>query len=295
MGGRGDWEYRTTFAPEAGVLAQEKVLLVCDGLDTLADVTLNGQLLGSTDNMFRRYEWEVKDALREGENELFIRFASPVRFITAANAERPLRGVSQAIDGGPHLRKAPCHFGWDWGPQLPPIGVWKDIRLEGRSGARFDDVHLRQAHDEGSVAVSATVAVERWSDAPVTAILRLTAPDGSGAQEIVEPVHGGFATLALAVDNPQLWWPNGYGAQPLYTVEVYLEQDGRARRRHARFQLGSAHHRTAPGAGPVGQVLHLCRQRRADLCQGRQLDSGRLLPDAARRRRPRRLAGATDP
>jgi len=232
-----DWEYRYVFAPASDVLAQEKVFLVCDGLDTLADVTLNGQLLGSTDNMFRRYEWDVKDALREGDNELFIRFASPVRFITAANAERPLRGVSQAIDGGPHLRKAPCHFGWDWGPQLPPIGVWKDIRLEGRSGARFDDVHLRQAHDKGSVAVSATVAVERWSDAPVTAILRLTAPDGSGAQEIVEPVHGGFATLALAVDNPQLWWPNGYGAQPLYTVEVYLEQDG-ARVDERHFQLG---------------------------------------------------------
>ena len=232
-----DWEYRTTFAPAADVLAQEKLFLVCDGLDTLADVTLNGQLLGSTDNMFRRYEWEVKEALHDGENELAIRFASPVRFITAANAERPLRGVSQAIDGGPHLRKAPCHFGWDWGPQLPPIGVWKEIQLEGRGGARFEDVHLRQAHDQGSVAVSATVAVERWDDAPLTAILRLTAPGGSGAQEIVEPVHGGFATLAMAVDNPQLWWPNGYGAQPLYTVEVYLEQAGeRVDKRH--FQLG---------------------------------------------------------
>ncbi|MFO7632645.1 MAG: glycoside hydrolase family 2 protein [Caldilinea sp.] len=232
-----DWEYRCVFPASADALAEEKVFLVCDGLDTLAEVSLNGQLLGRTNNMYRRYEWDIKHLLGEGDNELRIQFHSPVRFITAENAKRPLRGVTQAIDGGPHLRKAPSQFGWDWGPQLPPIGVWKDIRLEGRGGARFEDVHLRQKHDKGSVAVSATVAVERWNDAPVTAILRLTAPGGNSAQEVVESVKGGHATLALAVDTPQLWWPNGYGAQPLYAVEVYLEQDGvRIDARH--FQLG---------------------------------------------------------
>jgi beta-mannosidase len=232
-----DWEHRYTFTPDAAVLGAEKVFLVCDGLDTLAEVTLNGELLGRTDNMFRRYEWEIKQLLREEENELLISFASPVRFITAANAARPLRGVTQAIDGGPHLRKAPSQFGWDWGPQLPPIGVWKEIRLEGRSGARLADVHLRQKHDQGSVAISATVAVERWSDAPLTAIVRLVAPDRKHVQEVVEPVDGKHATIALAVDDPQLWWPNGYGAQPLYAVEVLLEQAGE-RVDAQRFQLG---------------------------------------------------------
>ncbi|MFZ1770847.1 MAG: glycoside hydrolase family 2 protein [Caldilinea sp.] len=232
-----DWDYRYTFAVDADLLAEEKLFLVCDGLDTLADVALNGQMLGSTNNMYRRYEWEVKDRLRDGENEMLVHFHSPVRFISEANAQRPLRGVTQAIDGGPHIRKAPSQFGWDWGPQLPPIGVWKEIRLEGRSGARFADVHLRQKHGQGSVAVSATVAVKHWSDTPAIVILRLTAPDGSGAQEMVEPVKGGHVTLALAVDNPQIWWPNGYGAQPLYSVEVLLEQAGvRVDTRH--FQLG---------------------------------------------------------
>jgi len=232
-----DWEYRHTFAVSAELLAEAKVFLVCDGLDTLAEVALNGQVLGQTNNMYRRYEWEVKPLLVAGDNVLDIHFASPVQFITAENANRPLRSVTQAIDGGPHLRKAPSQFGWDWGPQLPPIGVWKDVRLEGRSGARFGDVHLRQKHDKGSVAVSATVTVESWGDAPLTAILRLTAPDGSGAQEVVEPMKGSHATLALAVDNPQLWWPNGYGSQPLYTVEVFLEE-GFARVDAQRFQLG---------------------------------------------------------
>ncbi|MFN3335200.1 MAG: glycoside hydrolase family 2 protein, partial [Caldilinea sp.] len=232
-----DWEYRYQFTANADVLTEEKVFLVCDGLDTLAEVMINGQLVGAANNMFRRYTWDVRHLLSEGNNELMIKFRSPVRFITTENAKRPLRGVTQAIAGGPHLRKAPCQFGWDWGPQLPPIGVWKDIRLEGRSGARLEDVHLRQKHSERSVAVSATVAVERWNDAPVTAILRLTAPDHSSVQEVIEPVHSKYATLVMAVDNPQLWWPNDYGSQPLYGVEVLLEQNG-VRVDAQYFQLG---------------------------------------------------------
>ena len=92
------------------------------------------------------------EQLEEGENELRIVYRSPVQYIAARQEMRPLPGVSQAIPGGPYMRKAPCQFGWDWGPQLPPIGVWKDIRLEGRSAARWDDVHLRQYHKEGKGA-----------------------------------------------------------------------------------------------------------------------------------------------
>ena len=145
------------FDVEAALLDEEQVFLVCDGLDTLATVVLNGQRLASTDNMFRQYRWEVKSLLRSAGNELLIAFASPVRFCREQEAIRPLIGVVAAIPGSPHLRKAPCQFGWDWGPMLPPIGIWKDIRLEGRSTARLDDVHLRQSHAAGKVTISATV------------------------------------------------------------------------------------------------------------------------------------------
>ena len=216
-----DWVYRRTFAANAALLSEQRVSLVCDGLDTLAEVALNGVRLGETDNMFRQYAWDVKSLLREGENELVIVFSSPVQYITAKQAERPLRGVSQAIDGGPYLRKAPCQFGWDWGPQLPPIGVWKDIRLEGRSTARMADVHLRQQHDNGAVTVTATVAVERWNETPLAAHVRITAPDGT-VQHAQVAIAGDAETLAVQVKNPQLWWPNGYGEQPLYSVDVRL-------------------------------------------------------------------------
>ena len=108
--------------------------------------------------MFRQYRWDVRPLLRATDaNELRITFASPVRYASEKQKARALPGVSQAIPGGPYLRKAPCQFGWDWGPQLPPVGIWKDLRLEGYTGARLEQVHLRQAHAGGQVTVEALV------------------------------------------------------------------------------------------------------------------------------------------
>lgn len=231
-----DWEYRVRFAVDPGVLDQSRVRLVCDGLDTLATVSLNGRPLGRTDNMFRQYAWEVKPLLRAGDNELVIAFASPVKYATEKQAERPLPGVSQAIPGGPHLRKAPCQFGWDWGPQLPPIGIWKDIRLEGATHGHLTDVHLRQRHDAGGVIVSAAVAVEQWTEAALTARFHIIAPDG--AEWTAEAaVSAGRAALSLSIPDPQLWWPNGYGEQPLYQAVVSLRQ-GDTELDYRSYQLG---------------------------------------------------------
>ena len=160
----------TSFSCSNELLSEEKVFLVCDGLDTLATLTLNGTELGHTDNMFRQYQWEIKSILKaNAANELTITFGSPVKFITEKQAIRPLPGVPQAIHGSPHIRKAPCQFGWDWGPQLPPIGIWKDIRLEGYSKARFSDIHLRQEHAKEQVTVEVRVCIQQWDETPLIA------------------------------------------------------------------------------------------------------------------------------
>ena len=218
-----DWVYRTGFACPQELLSEEKVFLVCDGLDTLATVVLNGHELGTTNNMFRRYQWEIKSLLnKKGANDLTISFASAVKFTAKQQARRPLPGVSQAIIGGPHLRKAPCQFGWDWGPQLPPVGIWKDIRLEGTSGARLAEVHLRQEHSGGQVALKAGISVERWDDSPLAVLVHITAPGGEIVEkEAVLPARG-QVLVKVPISRPELWWPNGYGQQPLYQVEVSL-------------------------------------------------------------------------
>ena len=218
-----DWIYRFSFSCSPEFLAEEKILLVCEGLDTLATVVLNGHELGHTDNMFRRYEWEVKSLLdAKGANELTITFYSPVKFAAEKQAIRPLPGVPQAIPGGPHLRKAPCQFGWDWGPQLPPIGIWKDIRLEGYSEARLAEVHLRQDHASGHVTVEAQVAVQRWGEAPLAVVVRITTPDGEILKKEAAVSTLGVVIVQVPILKPERWWPNDYGGQPLYQVEVSL-------------------------------------------------------------------------
>jgi beta-mannosidase len=219
-----DWEYRRSFTVDSSLLAKPNVNLVCDGLDTLADVYLNGAYLGHANNMFRCWEWEVKALLNQGENEIRIIFGSPLRFIAGKQAQLPLPGGGD-IPGGPHLRKAPCHFGWDWGPKLPPIGIWKDIRLEGFS-TRLENIHLRQTFDGDLATISADINGEGRAPEESKAVISVTSPSGEKflAEESLLSLDGDdyFANLSVEIPDPQLWWPNGYGAQPLYNVEITL-------------------------------------------------------------------------
>ncbi|MCJ7534803.1 MAG: glycoside hydrolase family 2 protein [Anaerolineales bacterium] len=218
-----DWVYRTSFTCTNEMLSEEKIFLVCDGLDTLATVILNGHELGHTSNMFRQYQWEVKPLLiSKGINDLAITFASPVKYAAEMQAIRYLPGVSQAIPGGPHLRKAPCQFGWDWGPQLPPIGIWKDIRLEGYSEARLSDIHVRQEHNDGKVDVTVQVNVQDCSDLPLAVVVRITAPDGEILEKKAAITSQYEINVKVQIPKPELWWPNGYGSQPIYQVKVSL-------------------------------------------------------------------------
>ena len=231
-----DWQYRCTFTVAADLLAQPRIFLVCDGLDTLAELSLNGQVLGQTENMFRQYRWDVTALLHAGDNELSILFRSPLEYVAPRQAERPMTGVSHAIPGGPYLRKAPCQFGWDWGPKLPPIGIWQAIRLEGRSVARFDDVRLMQQHQDGAVVLEAAVSLDRWQADDLTVMMHITGPDDRTITTKAA-LDGNSHTLAVTIDQPQLWWPNGYGDQPLYQVDLHLT-DGQHVVDQRHYQVG---------------------------------------------------------
>ncbi|MEO5888433.1 MAG: glycoside hydrolase family 2 protein [Anaerolineales bacterium] len=217
--GETDWEYRTTFNATSELLNEAKQFLVCDGLDTLAEVSLNGKPLGKTDNMYRQWKWDVTGALKAGQNEISIIFRAPVSFIMERQKVKPLWGGGD-IPGGPHLRKAPCHWGWDWGPKLPPIGIWKDIRVEGFTAAKFEDVHVRQGHENGKVTISAEVDVENWGDKLLWVNATLIAANGSRQTTRVEVADK--TVTNIGVNDPLLWWPNGFGEQNLYQLEVSL-------------------------------------------------------------------------
>jgi beta-mannosidase len=203
-----DYEFSREFDLQPEVLAHDQVLLHCDGLDTLAELAVNGAAAGHADNMHRTWIFDVKPLLRPGRNRISITLRSPMRYLSKHPA--PLGGRFTVI------RKAACMFGWNWGPVLPDSGIWRDIYLESRDGAYLEHVTVRQRHQDGRVdlLVQPHCVV---SGGDVQARVEVRAPDGAVLYAQTGPA-GGEATSEITIDQPELWWPAGYGAQPRYTV-----------------------------------------------------------------------------
>jgi beta-mannosidase len=231
-----DWEYLYKFYPEQDLLAEQKVFLVAEGLDTIGGVRLNGRELGSVNNQFRKWSWEIKNLLLPGENTLEITFKGPAAYAALQQERRRMKGVSQAIEGGPHLRKAPCQFGWDWGPMLPAIGIWKDIRIEGRSSASIDDILFYQDHKAATVNLQIQTNIVRWQEGDLYLETKVTSPNGEIIQ--MESLLKGDSQLQdIQLTTPYLWWPNGYGAQDLYRVKIKLKDDEKILD-HREYKIG---------------------------------------------------------
>lgn len=209
-----DYVYQRTFTVSEAQLAHAHVELVCEGLDTLAHVSLNGREIAFADNMHIPWVWDVKEQLHAGENTLEIRFDSPILYCAKKAEEAPGWESSDATPGFRHLRKAHCMFGWDWGPSLPDAGIWRPIFLRTWDTARLENALMLQAHHDGVVDV--TIRPEIAGESAWSA--EITAPDG----EVMIIPETTAAEQVVAIQNPQLWWPNGLGKQPLYRVTVRL-------------------------------------------------------------------------
>lgn len=209
-----DYVYQRTFTVTEAQLAHAHVELVCEGLDTLAHVSLNGHEIAFADNMHITWVWDVKEQLHAGENTLEIRFDSPILYCAKKAEEAPGWESSDATPGFRHLRKAHCMFGWDWGPRLPDAGIWRPIFLRTWDTARLENALMLQAHHDGVVDV--TIRPEIAGESAWSA--EITAPDG----EVMIIPETTAAEQVVTIQNPQLWWPNGLGKQPLYRVTVRL-------------------------------------------------------------------------
>ncbi len=210
-----DYEYRTSFSCDEEYLNADDVILHFDGLDTVADVTLNGTLLGHVENMHRTWEFSVKEFLKEEGNELVIHFYSPTKYIAAAYEKAPTRGTEDAMNGFVHIRKAHCMFGWDWGAHLPDAGIWRPVSLQAINIAKIDNVLVSQYHEDGKVRLVFETELdysECAEDNELTLEYSITDPDGTKTVYEDQPI--------ILIDAPKLWWPNGYGKQNLYEVSV---------------------------------------------------------------------------
>ncbi|MEV7328777.1 glycoside hydrolase family 2 protein [Micromonospora sp. NPDC093244] len=213
--GRTDWTYRTTFTHTPG--GEDRIDLVCAGLDTVATLTLNGVPVGRTENMHRGYRFDVRSLLRDGDNDLTVSFDSAYRY---AEAQRDRLGDRPNAYPEPFqfIRKMACNFGWDWGPTLVTAGIWQDIGLHAWSTARLATVRPLVTVDGRDGRVELHVEVERVADVPLT--VRATVAGVSA--DVVVPAGQRTAVLTLAVREPALWWPRGYGEQARHLLEVTL-------------------------------------------------------------------------
>lgn len=138
-----DWEYSTSFNVSDELLAFDHVDLVADGLDTLATITLNGQEIARTENMFVGYRFAVREWLRAGLNELRIQFANPMDYIRARQSIHQFAEWNDPVGGSSNIRKEQCSFGWDWGPRFATCGIYKDIKLQGWNLNRISYVQVK--------------------------------------------------------------------------------------------------------------------------------------------------------
>ncbi|MFG1808000.1 glycoside hydrolase family 2 protein [Streptomyces sp. NPDC049040] len=221
--GRADWTYQTRLPRHS--TAHERSDLVFDGLDTVAEITLGGRLLGATRNMHRAHRFDVT-ADRSGADgtPLTVAFTSAY---TEAERVRALVGGRPNSYPEPfqYIRKMACSFGWDWGPTLVTAGIWKQVRLEHWSTARLARVTPLVTVTGDTGRVEARVELERTAagaDRPLAVRLRV----GETVTETAVPAGSDRFTAVAEIAGPRLWWPHGYGEQPLYDCEITLVDPG---------------------------------------------------------------------
>uniref|UniRef100_A0A8H7TNF3 Beta-mannosidase B n=1 Tax=Bionectria ochroleuca TaxID=29856 RepID=A0A8H7TNF3_BIOOC len=220
--GEAQWVYRTTFSsPEVGGGA--KAVLAFDGLDTFATVVLNGEKILETDNMFIPERVDVTKILKsQGENELIINFDSAY-----------LRGCKLVEKYPDHkwgcwngdvsrlaVRKSQFHWGWDWGPTLLTCGPWRPVNLEVYESRIVDlhaNINVKDSLKSASVTVHAPV------EGPAKRVrFDISLRDRHVTSEVVEILGDGPVNATFEVQNPELWYPIRYGAQPLYDFKATL-------------------------------------------------------------------------
>ncbi len=214
-----DYEIYNEFYISEEVLKEEKIYLTLQ-VDTLARVFLNNIEIASLKNMHHPYEIEVKKFLKIGNNLIKIILYSPLNYIERFQNSFPLYGVKEAIAGYPYIRKAHYMFGWDWGAKLPDIGIYHIPEINPLI-ARIDRLNLSQKHFKKRVILEFNISITNNLNKDLTLSARIISP--SKAEFYYEGNIKNNLSWEIEINNPFLWWPNGYGEQNLYELELLIK------------------------------------------------------------------------
>jgi beta-mannosidase len=231
--GRADWSYKRTI--DIDPRGHERVDLVADGLDTIATLTVDGVQVGATRNMHRRYRFDLRDATGgsngRAERELEILFESPYREAGRLAAQFGTMPGPYA-EPFPYVRKMASNFGWDWGLTAVTSGPWRPIAIERWSTARLRDVRPLVDVEAGEGVLDTHVAIERsgqndldqdGEDDDLVIVVTVSGHDTRQRSRVNVTPKDDEAVVTVRIPEAQLWWPRGYGEQPLYDVDVVLQ------------------------------------------------------------------------
>ncbi|MDI3478250.1 MAG: beta-mannosidase [Thermoanaerobacterium sp.] len=216
-----EWVYRKEFDFD---LSEEfdEIKLVFEGIDTIADIYLNGEFLGRAENMFISHEFDVTDLISEKDNVLEVYFHSSTKVMRTLENNSPIRLESSFETARPYIRKAQYAYGWDWGPRLAQVGLWKDVYISVVKDAVIKNPFFyteKLQKDAAFVRINASAS--SFTDLDLIAEVTVSYDGEVCGRKTVPVVYGGIDAY-LKIDNPKLWYPNGIGSQPLYNINIKL-------------------------------------------------------------------------
>lgn len=214
-----DWIYKTVFDMPFE-RNNSSVKIIFEGLDTIAKIYLNNILIGTSKNMFLKYEYDITELLKEEQNELEVHFESPVNY--SIEEEKKHGKLPVALNSHRvHIRKAQYSFGWDWGPSFPTIGIWRNVYLEKVKKASIENFFFDTVSVNNE---SAEVEIRFDVEGKLVEKMNAEISFNSLPRKNIE-INSGKNKIRLEIKNPLLWMPNGYGEQNLYEVEIKLKDE----------------------------------------------------------------------
>ncbi|MBD3195295.1 MAG: hypothetical protein GF317_09585 [Candidatus Lokiarchaeota archaeon] len=234
-----EWIYETEFDLDKEFIDNSKIYIEFYGLDTIADIYINNKHIDSVKNMFRTHRYEVKAILKENSNRIEVHFHSPTEYALNMIEEYGVKlntgEPGRAIPGIPYLRKAQYSFGWDWGPILPDIGIWKEVYLRAQDHPMISSVYINQEFDSKSnkeninqVNLEIKVEIEKLNDYTQVKELYLLLNIEDPKKKLIRrkiKVESQYACSNIAIKNPKLWWTHDLGTPSLYNLELKLKDN----------------------------------------------------------------------
>ncbi len=224
--GFSQWTYTTDFYVDDNLLSFENIELYCKGIDTIASIYLNGSLIGKTQSQHIEYRFNLQPYIITDKNVLQIVFESPIKY--ARNMQKKLGDLPKLpLEPYNFIRKSACNFGWDWGVTLTTVGIWRTIGINAWNQTRFESVRpLSVQANKNKAIIDCHIDLPKKPETPLELQYVLQSPTGKNITGISH-VNSDRNSIEIIVDEPELWWPVGYGEQPLYTLELKLGDEDR--------------------------------------------------------------------